>query len=192
MEWKTATKLKQTKSRFSHTQMHARTHTHTHRDKVSAKARKSYKDAANVDAASLPLREIGRERAREEELQLPICYVKRQRESAKRERTGESGLDWESGRSWQAKHNKHTLTHAHKHNTWQRERERSAAQSASQSKQVCAFALLLFLLCLWICCCFGFAFAVVFLLSLFLLVCFICVIVFVVILLTGRSNKQQR
>lgn len=35
---------------------------HAHRDKVSAKARKSYKDAANVDAASLPLRERGRER----------------------------------------------------------------------------------------------------------------------------------
>lgn len=42
---------------LTHTHMHARTHTHTHRNKVSAKARKSYKDAANVDAASLPLRE---------------------------------------------------------------------------------------------------------------------------------------
>lgn len=38
--------------------MHALTH--THRNKVSAKARKSYKDAANVDAASLPLRERAR------------------------------------------------------------------------------------------------------------------------------------
>lgn len=70
---------------LTHTDACTHSHTHTQRQSLCKGKKKLQRCCQRRRSVAAIKRERERERAREEELQLPICYVKRQRESAKRE-----------------------------------------------------------------------------------------------------------